>query len=170
MSPTPGNRGTSRLPALGRRGEGWVVGQVLLIAAVLLSALAGRGWARGYDVAAYTAGGALLGLGLLLLAAAGLELGSSLTPLPAPRADRTLTLATTGPYALARHPMYGGGILITFGWTIVFASIIGLALTVALTLFLDLKARREELWLTNRFAGYEAYRQRTPRRLLPFIY
>ncbi|MGZ8716290.1 MAG: methyltransferase family protein [Gaiellaceae bacterium] len=170
MSPTPRNRGTSRLPALGRRGGGWVVGQVLLIAAVLLSALAGRGWARGYDVAAYTAGGTLLGLGLLLLAAAGLELGSSLTPLPAPRADRTLTLTTTGPYALARHPMYGGGILITLGWTIVFASIIGLALTVALALLLDLKARREELWLTNRFAGYGAYRQRTRRKLLPFIY
>ena len=66
--------------------------------------------------------------------------------------------------------MYGGGILITFGWTIVFASIIGLAFTVALTLLLDLKARREELWLTDRFSGYEAYRQRTRRKLLPFIY
>jgi protein-S-isoprenylcysteine O-methyltransferase Ste14 len=170
VSSTPGNRRTPRLPALGRRGEGWLVGQVLLIAAVLLSALAGRGWARGYAVGAYAAGGMLLLLGLLLLAAAGLELGSSLTPLPAPRADRTLTLTTTGLYGLARHPMYGGGILIALGWTIIFASVIGLALTVALTLFLDLKARREELWLTDRFAGYGAYRQRTRRKLLPFIY
>ncbi len=169
-SPATGNRRPSRLPALGKRGEGWVAGQVLLIAAVLLSALAGRGWARGAAVAAYAAGGALLVLGLLLLVAAGLELGSSLTPLPAPRTDRTLPLITTGPYALARHPMYGAGILIALGWTIVFASVLGLTLVVALALFLDLKARREELWLTARFADYEAYRQRTRRRLLPFVY
>lgn len=167
---SPNNRRPRHLPALGRRGEGWVAGQVVLIAAVLLAALAGRGWAHGYAAAAYAVGGTLLALGLLLLVAAGLELGSSLTPLPAPRADRTLALITTGPYALARHPMYGAGILIALGWTIVFASVIGLVLVVALALFLDLKARREELWLTARSADYETYRQRTRRRLLPFMY
>jgi protein-S-isoprenylcysteine O-methyltransferase Ste14 len=158
----------TRLPALGRRGEGWVVGQALLVAAVLLSALAGRGWAHGHAVVAYVAGGALLALGLLLLAAAAGRLGASLTPLPAPRPGRTLT--RTGPYALVRHPMYGGAILIAFGWTIVFATIIGLAFSLALTLFLDLKARREELWLADEFGDYETYRQRTPHKFLPFVY
>ena len=138
------------------------------MAAILLSALGGRGWAGGYAIAAYTAGGALLVLGLVLLAAGGLRLGASLTPLPAPRGGAALT--TTGPYALVRHPMYGGGMLIAFGWTIVFASVVGLALSLALIVFLDLKARREELWLAEHFADYETYRRRTPHRFVPYLY
>jgi protein-S-isoprenylcysteine O-methyltransferase Ste14 len=114
------------------------------------------------------AGAALLALGLLLLAWAGLRLGRSLTPFPAPRAQQDLT--TTGPYALVRHPMYGGGILVALGWTILFATVVGLVLTVALAFFLDLKARREEAWLCERVDGYAAYRARTPRKLVPFVY
>ena len=160
----------TRLPALGKRGEGWVAVQLVLIAAVLLSALVGRGWSRSYAPAAYAVGGVLLALGLLLLVAAGLELGSSLTPLPAPRTDSTLSLVTNGPYARARHPMYGAAILFALGWAIVFDSIAGLAFAVALAVLLDLKARREELWLTERYPAYETYRQRTRHRLLPFVY
>jgi protein-S-isoprenylcysteine O-methyltransferase Ste14 len=138
------------------------------MAAVLLSALVGRSWADGYAVAAYTIGAALLAVGVLLLAWAGLHLGSSLTPFPAPRTNSKLR--ATGPYALVRHPMYGGGILIALGWSTVFATVIGGALTVALAGFLDLKARREEEWLVERLDGYDAYRERTPCKLVPFVY
>lgn len=157
-------RASSRLPDLGRRGEGWVVGQALLVAAVFMSALLGRSWTGAYAIA----GGALLALGLLLLGWAALRLGPSLTPFPAPRTDQALK--TTGPYAFARHPMYGGGILIALGWSIVFATSVGIALTGVLAVFLDLKSRREEAWLSERLDGYTAYRNRTRRRLLPFIY
>lgn len=162
------NDAPTRLPALGRRGEGWVAGQLLLTAAVFLSAFAGEGWAGGYAVAGLVVGGLLLGLGLLLLAWAGLRLGSSLTPFPAPRTDQTVK--TNGPYALVRHPMYGGGILVALGWSIIFATVPGLVLTVVLALFLDLKARREEAWLRERLDGYDDYCRHTPRKLLPFIY
>lgn len=168
MSSAHRNRPGSRLPTLGGRGEGWVAGQLLLMAAVLFSALVGRGWTGGYAVAAYAVGAVSLALGLILAAWAGLRLGSALTPFPAPRAHQDIR--TNGPYALVRHPMYGGGILIALGWTIVFGTVVGLALTALLALFLDLKARREEAWLRERLDGYDAYRRRTPRRLLPFIY
>ena len=141
---------------------------MLLIAAVFLSALVGRSWTGGFAVAALGVGGALFVLGLLLLAWAGLRLGSSLTPFPAPRADQSVK--TAGPYALVRHPMYGGGLLIALGWSIMFATVAGLILTVVLAVFLDLKARREEAWLSERLDGYTAYRSRTPHKLLPFIY
>lgn len=144
------------------------MGQILLIAAVFLSALVGRGWSSGYAVAAYTLGGTLFALGLLLLATAGLQLGTSLTPFPVPREGQQLT--TTGAFALVRHPMYGGGILIALGWTIIFASLIGLGLTIVLAIFLDLKARREEVWLGESLDDYDAYRKRTPAKLLPFVY
>jgi protein-S-isoprenylcysteine O-methyltransferase Ste14 len=104
---------------------------------------------------------------LLLLVAAALQLGTSLTPFPAPKADE---LTTTGAFALVRHPMYGGGALIALGWTISFPSIIGLALMLVLVVFLDLKSRREEIWLRDRYDGYASYCAKTPHKLLPFIY
>ena len=159
---------TSRLPALGRRGGGWVAGQVVLIAAVFASAALGRGWHGGYGVAARAVGGALLASGLALLVAAAVQLGAALTPFPAPRAGQELQ--TGGAFALARHPMYGGGILIALGWTILFASLVGLLCTAALALFLAVKARREEAWLVERVPGYGEYCRRTRRRLLPFVY
>ena len=138
------------------------------MAAVFLSALVGRSWADGYTVAAYAIGAALLAVGVLLLAWAGLHLGASLTPFPAP--EQTRNSRASGPYALVRHPMHGGGILIALGWSIVFATVIGGALTAALAVFLDLKARREEAWLVERLDGYDAYRERTPHKLVPFVY
>lgn len=156
------------LPSLGRRGGGWVAGQVVLIAAVFGSAVFGRGWGGAYAAIAYVLGGVLLALGLGLLGAAALQLGSALTPFPAPRAGQELT--TTGAFALCRHPMYGGGILIALGWTTTFASPVSLAWAVVLAVFLDVKARREELWLNERVPGYDEYRKQTSHKLLPFIY
>lgn len=140
----------------------------MLIAGVLLSALIGRGWSGSYAFVAYAVGGTLVALGLLLLGLAALQLGTALTPFPAPRAGQGLT--TTGAFALARHPMYGGGILIALGWSIVFATVAGLVLTVVLAIFADLKARREEVWLIQSFDEYAAYREQTPRRLIPWVY
>ena len=168
MTTPHGSHHSLRLPSLGGRGEGWVLGQLLLTAGVFLSALLGRGWAGGYAVAGPTAGGVSLALGALLLAWAGLHLGASLTPFPAPRPRSKLK--TSGPYAFVRHPMYGGVILIALGWSTIFATVVGGALTVLLAIFFDLKARREEEWLRERLDGYETYRERTPRKLVPFVY
>jgi protein-S-isoprenylcysteine O-methyltransferase Ste14 len=168
MSSTGGDREEVRLPELGKRGGGWVAGQVLVIAAVFLSALVGRGWGDSYAIAAYAVGGTLFALGFLLLATAGLQLGTSLTPFPAPKDGQTLT--TTGAFALVRHPMYGGGVLIGLGWTIIFASVVGLGVTLVLAVFLDLKSRREEAWLDESLDDYTAYREQTPHRLMPFLY
>jgi protein-S-isoprenylcysteine O-methyltransferase Ste14 len=110
----------------------------------------------------------LLAFGLWMLVAGAVGLGKALTPLPAPK--REDDVITTGVYRLVRHPMYGGGLLIALGWTILFASWLSLVFTVVLALFLDLKSRREELWLVEQLRGYEAYRRATPHRLVPFIY
>jgi len=156
------------LPPLGKRGEGWVVLQIVLIAAVFLSAFAGHSWSGTLLVVAFAAGGGLLATGLGMLVAGAATLGKALTPLPAPK--REDDVVSTGVYRLVRHPMYGGGLLIALGWTIVFATWLGLAITVVLAVFLDLKSRREELWLVEQLRGYEAYRRATPHRLLPFVY
>jgi Phospholipid methyltransferase len=90
-----------------------------------------------------------------------LSLGSSFTPLPRPRA-RT-HLRQSGIFRFVRHPVYGGVILIALGWSLAEAPL-GLLATALLALLFDLKARREEAWLSERFPEYAAYRARTPRR------
>ena len=161
-------RESKQLPQLGARGWGWVAIQALLMVAILLSALVGRGWPDELAVTAYAVGALLLLLGSLLLVAGGLRLGPSLTPMPKPRAGQELT--TTGIYGLTRHPMYGGGLLFALGWSIVFGSVVGLVLTAVLVLFIELKSRREELWLAEHYPGYADYRRRTPRRFIPYLY
>ena len=164
----PGPARGASLPELGARGEGWVVAQFALLVAIALSALVGLGWSGSLAVVAVVAGLALMAAGGLLVVLGGVQLGSSLTPYPAPRAGGEMSVA--GVYALARHPMYGGGILIALGWSIVFASVVGLVLTALLAVFFELKARREEAWLVDHYPDYAAYRRRTPRKLLPWLY
>jgi hypothetical protein len=42
--------------------------------------------------------------------------------------------------------------------------------TTLLAVLIDLKARREETWLIERFPEYALYRARTPRRFVPWPY
>jgi protein-S-isoprenylcysteine O-methyltransferase Ste14 len=156
------------LPELGARGEGWVAAQLVLLAAIALSALVGLGWSGSLEVVAVVVGIALMAVGGLLIVLGGVQLGSSLTPFPAPRTGGELS--ATGVYARARHPMYGGGILLALGWSILFASVVGLVLTALLAVFFELKARREEAWLVDHYPAYADYRRRTPRKLLPWVY
>lgn len=150
------------------RGGGWVAVQVVLIAAIFSSALLGLEWPDGVEPFAWGVGGLLLGAGLALLAAGGFGLGAALTPFPAPRAGAQLQMS--GIYGRVRHPMYGGGILIGLGWSIIFATPLGFVLTIALSLFVDLKSRREERWLEQTYPGYGEYRERVRHRLLPAIW
>jgi protein-S-isoprenylcysteine O-methyltransferase Ste14 len=159
---------SSRLPELGPRGEGWVAAQLALLLAIALSALVGLGWSGSLKPVAIVVGLVLMAAGGLLVVLGGVQLGSALTPFPLPRGGGELSAG--GVYARARHPMYGGGILIALGWSIIFASVVGLVLTALLAVFFELKARREEAWLVGRYPEYEAYRRGTPRKLLPFVY
>ena len=60
-------------------------------------------------------------VGLVFLCAA-----FSINPWPAP--DEQYPLVTSGFYALVRHPMYLGEVIWTLGWSIMFGSILGVAL------------------------------------------
>jgi protein-S-isoprenylcysteine O-methyltransferase Ste14 len=104
--------------------------------------------------------------GALLLAAL-FRLGRGLTPLPYPKESGRLV--RTGPYALVRHPMYSGGFLIFLGWSLHVRSWLTLGYALVLFAFMDLKSRREEKWLTEKFPEYADYRRRV-RKLIPFVY
>ena len=160
------------VPALGPRGEGWVALQGIcfaLIAAAIWSAPADPGadpvttgmrQLLGYVIA--MVGALLLGSGI-----AELRRARAFTAVPRPRPDATLV--ETGAYRLVRHPIYGGLILGAFGLALINPWVGTFAAVALLAIVLDLKRRREEVWLAEQYPGYPAYRRRT-KALVPFLY
>lgn len=163
-APTTDSDLGSRLPGLGPRGEGWVAGQMLLIFVEgVVSFPAFRALPPDRPL-----GWALLALGVALLLAGGWlvyrgisDLGANLSARPAP--VPTSTLVESGIYRRVRHPIYGGVIVLAIGWALFVGSLAALLVAGLLAGWLDLKSRREEVWLIAHHPGYAAYRERTSR-------
>jgi protein-S-isoprenylcysteine O-methyltransferase Ste14 len=156
----------SRLPSLGPRGEGWVAIQFVVLWAVVATGLLGPAWDGSARLVTSAIGAVLLGAGVALAVRGARDLRRAFTPLPYPRPEAQLV--QTGVYRLVRHPIYGGLVVTALGWGLVTASPATLGLAVVLLGFFELKSRREEIWLVERFPEYRAYRVRT-RRLIPWI-
>jgi hypothetical protein len=76
-------------------------------------------------------------------------------------------LATTGPYAHTRNPLYLGSMLIAFGFAAAAASWVILVALAALFVAIYIPTiLGEETYLREHFAGFEAYAREVP-RLLP---
>ena len=155
----------------GARGEWYVVVQFALFAGI---ALGGRlwpelpPWPAGLARVASVAGLALMLPGGTLAVWGLIALGrNNLTALPYPKDEATLTVA--GPYAIVRNPIYSGLILGAFGLGLWHHSWPTLGLSAALFVLFDLKTRKEQAWLTERFPEYADY-QRRVKKLLPWIY
>ena len=158
----------SRLPSLGEHGEGWVTGQVLLMAAVGVAGVRAEPALSGQALlVAQLIGASLTVIGVVIAVVAVRDLGTSLTPLPQPKADARLV--QTGIYGYLRHPIYVGVIVAALGWAVFSASLLALAFTLVLAFFFDLKSRREEAWLRARFPLYAHYARRV-KKFLPGIY
>jgi protein-S-isoprenylcysteine O-methyltransferase Ste14 len=153
-------------PTLGRRGEGWVVLQSIVIVAMVGCAVAGPRWPPGAEPALRVVGFALETAGAGMLALSRITLGRSFTPLPRPR-DLS-TLRSTGIYAHARHPIYGGILVLGLGLSFHRSPLVLLP-TAILAVVFWLKSIREEAWLVERYPEYHAYRRATPFRFVPWI-
>jgi protein-S-isoprenylcysteine O-methyltransferase Ste14 len=95
------------------------------------------------------------------------RLGAQLTPFPKPVEGGTLR--DDGVYGLARHPIYGGVVLLASAWTLV-SSYLGVVPTILLGLLFEVKSRREELWLLEHLEGYDDYRRRVRHRFVPYVW
>lgn len=151
-----------------RRGEHWVMMQLVLLTTILLLPLGAREvWAAPLADVARPLGLLIGGLGLLIVGVAARYLGSNLTIFPRPKPDGKLT--QSGIYAVVRHPMYCGVILSAVGWSLWQTNLLAILVSLALSLFFDRKAAQEERWLQAQYPGYAEYRCRV-KKLIPFIY
>jgi protein-S-isoprenylcysteine O-methyltransferase Ste14 len=77
-------------------------------------------------------------------------------------------LASDGPYAVTRHPMYTGLLVMLLGAALAWNSLLTLALAVLMVVPFAIQARIEEPLLEAHFGeAYRDYRRRVP-RLLPW--
>jgi protein-S-isoprenylcysteine O-methyltransferase Ste14 len=79
-------------------------------------------------------------------------------------------IVTTGPYAVVRHPMYSGALVMLFGIPLALSSWWGLFTILPITAVLVWRLLEEEKFLTKNLAGYSEYQNQVRYRLLPFIW
>lgn len=77
---------------------------------------------------------------------------------------------SSGPYAVVRHPMYSGAIVLLAGIPIALASWWGLCGLAIMLPALIWRTLDEEAQLTERLPGYREYRQRVRYRLVRFVW
>ena len=94
-------------------------------------------------------------------------LRENLTPLPHPKERGRLIV--TGAYRWVRHPIYSGIIFSAFGFGLLMQCSLTLCSATLVFLFFEVKTRKEEQWLTDKYPEYAAYRKRV-KRLIPFIH
>ncbi len=77
---------------------------------------------------------------------------------------------STGPYAVVRHPMYTGTLVLWLATPVALGSWWALLPALAFIPILVLRIRNEEEVLVRELKGYEEYRRRVRYRLLPLVW
>jgi protein-S-isoprenylcysteine O-methyltransferase Ste14 len=80
------------------------------------------------------------------------------------------SVISTGPYALVRHPMYAGGLIMLLGIPLALASWWGLLGMLAIVPAIVWRLFDEERLLTAELPGYAAYTAKVRHRLIPGIW
>jgi protein-S-isoprenylcysteine O-methyltransferase Ste14 len=79
-------------------------------------------------------------------------------------------VVTTGPYAIVRHPMYAGALVLMAAAPVALGSLAGLAAFPFLFATIVWRMLDEERVLVSELEGYEAYRDKTRWRLVPGVF
>jgi protein-S-isoprenylcysteine O-methyltransferase Ste14 len=76
----------------------------------------------------------------------------------------------TGPYAVVRHPMYSGALVLIAGIPLALGSFVGLVTLLPFTAVIVWRLLDEERFLVGHLAGYAEYCRKTRHRLLPGVW
>ena len=141
-----------------RRGEWWLLGQLVLIALDIALPAWPLRWSAPHGL--MVVGVVVLIAGLVLAALAFVQLGSSLTPLPEPMPNAELK--AQGLYGFCRHPLYLAVLVCALGMALIKGGVLHSLLLLGLMVLLRGKAKREEQALLRQYPDYGAYQQRVP--------
>ena len=77
---------------------------------------------------------------------------------------------STGPYAVVRHPMYSGALIMLFGIPLALGSWWGMLVNLPLLAAIIWRLLDEERFLVENLTGYAEYRESVRYRLAPFVW
>jgi protein-S-isoprenylcysteine O-methyltransferase Ste14 len=77
---------------------------------------------------------------------------------------------STGPYAIVRHPMYSGALVMLLGTPLALGSWWGLLLFIAMMFIIIRRLLDEEKFLLKNLQGYSDYKKKVQCRLVPFVW
>jgi len=77
---------------------------------------------------------------------------------------------STGPYAVVRHPMYAGALVMLFGTPLALGSLWGLVMFIPMTLVIAWRLLDEERYLRKSLPGYTIYCEKIRFRLVPYVW
>lgn len=80
------------------------------------------------------------------------------------------SVISTGPYAVVRHPMYSGSLIMLFGIPMALGSLWGLLVNPPMTAAIVWRLIDEERFLLVNLPGYGAYREKVKSRLVPHLW
>jgi protein-S-isoprenylcysteine O-methyltransferase Ste14 len=150
------------------RGAWYVVVQGILIGLILFGPQGSLLVSSESIASILQSGGIAIGLlATVIMLIAVINLGKNLTPLPCPKENAVLI--QNGLYQFVRHPIYFGVLLAALAWLLIFPGLYILVYAIGLFFLFDIKARREEVWLVERFPDYRDY-QRRVKKLIPAFY
>lgn len=159
-------RPTLAEPELSQR----IIATVLVLCVLALFALSVldllRGWSR-VPVSIVVIGDLVVAVGLLsvwLTLRANPYAGSTVCVEP------EQTVVSTGPYALVRHPMYSGGLLMFFGAPLALGSWWGLVFFPPILVLTIWRLLDEERYLSAHLPGYGGYCAKVTHRLIPNLW
>jgi len=149
-----------------QRGGWWVLVQIVLLSSIVGAGFFGAGdWQFSDKISVLVV--FLLGIGLVFLISGLVALGRFLTIFPEPLSHAELV--RSGIYGVVRHPLYTSVIFCALAWSLWWNSLLSLILWGWTVVFLDAKARHEEVRLREKFEEYPDYASKV-KRLIPWLY
>ncbi|HUJ63189.1 MAG TPA: isoprenylcysteine carboxylmethyltransferase family protein [Kofleriaceae bacterium] len=137
------------------------------LSAVVVPALDHRfGWSH-VGLAFVVLGDALVVLGFLIVFVVFRENTFASSTIEVAADQRVID---SGPYAVVRHPMYAGGLVLIAGVPLALGSLVGLVTFPPFLAIIVWRLLDEERFLVAQLTGYAAYRERVRWRLVPRIW
>lgn len=79
-------------------------------------------------------------------------------------------VVSSGPYALVRHPMYSGAVVLFLATPLALSSLWALPVAIALSVVIAIRLLDEERYLKANLPGYDAYCAKVKSHLIPGIW
>ena len=127
------------------------------------------GWSPIFPLWTRVAGALLLLLAMLMLFEA-LRENTFAAPVVKMQKERGQRVISTGMYAVIRHPMYAGAVLLFISAPLLLGSVYGLAIGLLLIVTIATRSVGEEAMLKQELEGYGDYMKKVKWRIIPFVF